>query len=84
MDKELNPCPFCGGKPHKWFWLENDKWAYVSIQCDKCNAELKKRETFSSASAQNPGNSFIKVEKEAIEAWNKRTCSEWMNGEALC
>ena len=69
---ELKPCPFCGSEPKKWFWLEDEKLAYISIQCKKCNAEIKKRESFSNPSANNPGNAFIKVEQIAIEAWNDR------------
>ena len=72
LDK-LKLCPFCGNEPKKWFWLEGEKWAYVSIQCKKCNAEIKKRESFSSLSVNNPGYAFIKVEQTATEAWNKRT-----------
>ena len=70
---ELKPCPFCGCEPKKWFWLNDERWAYASIECNKCNVEIKKREPFSTASANNPGNAFIKVEQDAVEAWNKRT-----------
>ena len=29
---ELKTCPFCGGEPKKWFWLESEKWQqYRSI-----------------------------------------------------
>ena len=31
----MKPCPFCGREPKKWFWLEDEKWAYASIECDK-------------------------------------------------
>lgn len=70
---ELKPCPFCGSEPRKWFWLEDEKWAYASIQCKKCNVEMKKRESFSCVSATNPGNAFIKVGQNVVEAWNMRT-----------
>lgn len=71
-DTKLKLCPFCGGEPKKWFWLESEKWAYISIQCEKCKAEIETRKSFSCASANNPGNAFIEAEKNAVEAWNRR------------
>lgn len=61
MNKELKPCPFCGGKAeiiseetysgHNLFWVE-------CIECDCRTSDYEDNE------------------KEAIESWNRRVADE--------
>ncbi len=55
-NKELKPCPFCGGKAKLWTAkdsFDSNGW-YSEVTCQHCNA-------------RTTGN-----EDEAIDAWNKR------------
>lgn len=62
-DKELKPCPFCGGEaklvPHTFFSEKTKKFETncFGVQCKKC---------------QTSGFQFWGCEKHAIEAWNRR------------
>lgn len=69
---EMKPCPFCGGRPEKWFWLDEGEWAYTSISCSKCLAKIETRKEVHFFSKENPGKTFFKCEEEAIIKWNNR------------
>lgn len=59
-NKELLPCPFCGGKAKLWTTensFDSNGW-YSEVTCQHCNA-------------RTTGN-----EDEAIEAWNRRNYLE--------
>ena len=62
-EKELLPCPFCGGKafmqviePHKHFIAElPDYGGGAFIECSKCTCAMS-----------------CETEEKAIEVWNRR------------
>ena len=63
MNKELKPCPFCGGKAQ----LEHDGITVNSyVRCFECHARTK-------AIAVAP---YHCSDDKAIELWNQRTGEE--------
>jgi Lar family restriction alleviation protein len=56
-NRELKPCPFCGGKPFvsNRFPLFGEE-ATVAIVCEECNASTQRKRT----------------ERKAINDWNRR------------
>lgn len=69
---ELNPCPFCGGKPElKHIGNEYTKKRVIEINCTKCHAKR------TDASIRF-GMDWL--ENAAKEAWNKRVDS-WIKVE---
>ena len=78
MDEELKPCPFCGGRAHVWKcepYIHRYPNFHYCVVCNDCDLLFGFDEDY---------GGIFETEKEALEAWNKRTCPEWMNGEALC
>lgn len=64
MNKELKPCPFCGGEAEtegQRNYMGNDFRSIVI--CRKCGAQIRRDGTVSVADL---------VYKQAIEAWNTR------------
>ena len=54
--KQLKPCPFCGGKADEFTLLKNDVRIRYVIQCEnQCSSTYP-----------------VDSEEEAIKAWNKR------------
>ena len=70
MSEKLKPCPFCGGEAELFTIPANYGLSPIRwvIRCKKGCCE------------QIPHIS----DHDAVFAWNKRVCPEWMNGEALC
>ena len=64
MEKELEPCPFCGGLPHfeKRTWLNNTYDYYFTHTCK--GATNKKH--------MEINGSGYKTKQEVIESWNRR------------
>jgi Lar family restriction alleviation protein len=68
-NRELKPCPFCGGKAcirfcrHTYtiptYAVETGEEEYWVVRCEKC-------------SIQYPAWGHPKTEQEAIEIWNRR------------
>ena len=73
MMTELKRCPFCGGKPY----LESKHRAFIGgkttkvsyVRCSVCNARSGRVEL----SKYGKTSFSVDANKEAIEAWNKRT-----------
>lgn len=57
MDKQLKPCPFCGGKAEL---VDTGYWS--SVMCEQCKAVSK---------SFNHSGKHCSADK-AIEAWNRR------------
>ena len=57
MNKELKPCPFCGGKANKGHWNGNKRYdSYYIVMCTHCFART-----------------VGETVEEAIAVWNKRS-----------
>ena len=68
---ELKPCPFCGKKPQMWFSMDDNYKTQLQIYCN-CGAKIKVFKKIDFISSENPGYSFIALEREAKEKWNRR------------
>ena len=65
MNKELKPCPFCGGTPEL---IENNPCALVLyIRCPKCNAMIT-RDTQNADDTKKDED----ARQAVIKAWNTR------------
>lgn len=62
----LKPCPFCGDTATLWHTQDNHHSPYV-----KCDGSVKTDGTKKCFATQYPWN--FKTDKEAIDAWNRRT-----------
>lgn len=60
MNKELKPCPFCGGKVTMYHYRDYSYRTHYDIYCKKCNMRTA---DFESAS-------------QLTEAWNRRVIDE--------
>ena len=71
MSEQLKPCPFCGGKPIKEKARLDERFGYaetVTYRCVGCGCTRSARGDDSNGGyADN-----TKVEKNALEAWNRR------------
>lgn len=61
---ELKPCPFCGRKPSKVreHYIAGLGVIYYTVECKQKGSKC----------FVNPKTTYLKSEKEAIEAWNRR------------
>lgn len=74
----MKPCPFCGCTMticHDEYPNGDERILPIGIHSEGCILDSATFHTY-----PEDGWSMEKF----IEAWNKRTCPEWMNGEALC
>ena len=60
-DKDLLPCPFCGGTASTWMGIDKDHHICLwGVVCDNGDCSLRQEYGY-------------KTKEEAIEAWNRRT-----------
>lgn len=72
----LKPCPFCGGEASTFYDVEEGyaaRYARILINCKRCDASIRRSKRFIESGKTNPGLSFMEAEKDAAEAWNRRT-----------
>lgn len=60
-NKDLLPCPFCGGEADIVGDWKTNYSDYYQVFCENCGVS-------------QTGQDY-EAEQEAIEAWNRRTCS---------
>ncbi|MBR1533378.1 MAG: Lar family restriction alleviation protein [Ruminococcus sp.] len=67
-NKELKPCPFCGGDASKW--RKYGKYGYLSlIRCEICDACSKAFRYYGDEEDINWSDGGF---KKAVAAWNRR------------
>ena len=66
MNKELKPCPFCGGKAElKKDGAYDQSWNYMSyacVECTNCHVTIE----------SHKGDCQDTTEQEAVSKWNRR------------
>ena len=75
MDKQLKPCPFCGGKAQIRVWkrskntytLNPDRFIKIKLP-SKYFVECSNK----NCSACNPHTEWFYTKKKATEVWNRR------------
>jgi len=76
--ENMKPCPFCGcdmSVEHEAYPNGDEKIVPYGWHREGCILDSATFHTY-------PEDGWT-IEK-IVEEWNKRTCPEWMNGEALC
>ena len=69
---ELKPCPFCGKEPYMWFSMYDADKAKLEIYCRNCGAKTEMLKKIDFSGKENPGYSFIDLERKTKEKWNRR------------
>lgn len=76
--EELKKCPFCGGMPEFWYWLDNYSCSqkYIAngrLHCNNCKIKIEEHKDFPSHSKDNPGIVFNEITEALVRRWNRRT-----------
>ena len=79
-DKELKPCPFCGGKAViTRFSTKSNRFTKIQIECDNEECDFKPKYKRKLPSSNNAPAHEIQIDvytKIVIEAWNRRANHE--------
>lgn len=81
MNEELKKCPFCGGEAkivhNNWcrdMQFDDDHDEFFCM-CIECGAKGKLFHIRNARYRKSGENELKEIKKEAIAAWNSRTCS---------